>query len=44
LGAGFEVLPERQLFAEPLGLAKDLLGGALVLPEGGRADARVQIG
>jgi hypothetical protein len=36
--------PERQFLTQPLGLAQDLLGGALIVPETGLAAARVEVG
>jgi hypothetical protein len=43
LGPRFEALPQAELLAQAFGLAKDPLGRALVVPETGLADARVQI-
>jgi hypothetical protein len=44
LSQGFEVSPKRQLFAQAFGLAEDLLGGALILPEPGFAYVRLEFG
>jgi hypothetical protein len=43
-GTGEEAVPEIDLGAEAVGLAKDLLGGALVVPEAGLAGQGLQIG
>jgi hypothetical protein len=39
-----DLTPQRQLFAESLGLAQQLLGDTLVVPEAGLASACVQLG
>jgi hypothetical protein len=41
---GFEAPPECQLIAQRLGVAQDLLGFSLVVPEPGRAYTAVEIG
>jgi hypothetical protein len=42
LGTGFKATPQRQLFAEPLSLSKNLLRRALVIPEAGLAAKGVE--
>jgi hypothetical protein len=42
LGEGFEVTPERQLLAQTFGLAENLLGDALIVPEPGFAYVRLE--
>src|SRR6185369_5860356 len=44
VGAGLEAPPQVDLRAEAVGLAEDLLGGALVVPEPGLAGQRLQLG
>jgi hypothetical protein len=43
LGSRFEAAPEPELLAQTLRLTQELPGRALVIPEAGPADARVQI-
>jgi hypothetical protein len=43
-GAGPELLPQGDLGAEAVGLAEDLLGGPLVVPEAGLEGQRVELG
>jgi hypothetical protein len=43
LRSRFETLPQAELVAQAFGLAQDPLGSALVVPEAGLADARVQV-
>jgi hypothetical protein len=38
------MVPERQFLTQPLGLAQNLLGGALIVPETRLAAARVEVG
>jgi hypothetical protein len=42
-GAGQEPVPQLDLGSEAVGLAKDLLGGSLVVPEAGFAGQRLQL-
>src|SRR6185369_10144179 len=44
VGAGLEAPPQVDLRAEAVGLAEDLLGSALVVPEPGLAGQRLQLG
>jgi hypothetical protein len=44
LGARLEATPQRQLLAQALGFAQDLLGRALIVPEARFADVRIELG
>jgi hypothetical protein len=44
VGAGQQVAPRIDLGAQAVGLAKDLLGGALVVPEPGLLGQRLELG
>jgi len=44
VGPGQDVVPRRQLGSQAVGLAEDLLRGALVVPEAGLLGQRVEVG